>query len=129
MRTHLVLLVCAAVAGCTPASAPDTAEPVQQAASAVTVPAQPAASASPAAPEAPIALPSSAPAASAAAPTADACEQLASVCHDVGHSGGEPDRCHQLGHAREEAACAKDLKKCLAACEAAAKAPGHKHAH
>ena len=125
MRIHLVLLVCTAFAGCTPANAPDTVEP----ATTETPLAQAEASAPSATAEASTAAPSSAPVASASAAPADACEQLASLCHDVGHSGGEPDRCHQLGHAREEAACAKDLKKCRAACEAAAKAPGHKHAH
>ena len=128
MRSHLVLLVCTALAACTPASAPDTVEPAQGV-PASTPPAQAERSAPSATADAPSAAPSSAPVGSASAPSSDACEQLASVCHDVGHSGGEPDRCHQLGHAREEAACAKDLKKCRAACEAAAKAPGHKHAH
>lgn len=133
MRIEAIPFVAATLAGCSSVTPQVDPDPVSVG-GARELPADlPVPSSAPAT-EPTAAVPSAsspAPAASSS-PTATVyrCDELVKLCHDVGHSGGETGRCHELGHAHDEGACVTGFDRCKTACEAAAKkAAGHKHAH
>jgi len=82
-----------------------------------------------------VAAPTTAPSAEptgAHAPGGPHCDQLAKLCHDVGHGADDAGKCHEIGHKGDAAACEKEHARCEAVCKAAAAkgdpgASGHKH--
>ena len=54
-----------------------------------------------------------------AAPSASACEGLASTCHGVAETSDAANDCHEIGHAGDEAACARSGPACVDVCGAA----------
>ena len=59
--------------------------------------------------------------------TSEACDHLATLCHEhAGHSA-LTDECHTIGHGGDAAACEARHDECMAACQEAAKGGAHPH--